>query len=169
MRASISTAARTTNELVDLMLADALVLAERVPHGSRVVDVGTGAGAPGLALAILRPDLVVCLVEPLAKRTAFLRTVLSAIGRADVRVDSAKGVELVATHETFDVALSRAALPPPEWLALAMQLVRPGGSAWVFLARDRAPGAGGLLECETVAYRWPLTGAERRAVRYERP
>src|SRR5580698_3967292 len=65
-------AARSDDELVDLMLADALLLAPRLPADARVVDVGTGAGAPGLALALLRPDLRVTLVEPLGKRAAFL-------------------------------------------------------------------------------------------------
>jgi 16S rRNA G527 N7-methylase RsmG len=68
------TAARSDDELVDLMVADALVLSRHVAEAARVVDVGSGAGAPGLALAILRPDLDVTLVEPLDKRVAFLRT-----------------------------------------------------------------------------------------------
>ncbi len=164
------TAARTLEELVDLMLADALILARHVPRGARVVDVGTGAGAPGLALAILRPDLAVALVEPLAKRTAFLRTVLSAIGRADVRVDAKNGEAVVRAGETFDVAVSRATLPPRQWLALGLRLVTPGSSVWVLLARDSPPAVaeGEGEERETVAYRWPLTAAERRAVRYVR-
>ena len=62
------TAARTEDERIDLMLADALALAPRIAEGARVVDVGTGAGAPGLALALLRPDLETTLVEPLTKR-----------------------------------------------------------------------------------------------------
>jgi 16S rRNA G527 N7-methylase RsmG len=53
------TAARGDDELFDLMLADALALAPRVAVNRRVVDVGCGAGAPGLALALLRPDLAV--------------------------------------------------------------------------------------------------------------
>jgi 16S rRNA (guanine527-N7)-methyltransferase len=75
------TAARSTEELVDLMLADAFVVAPRIPRGVRVVDVGSGAGAPGLAIALLRPDLPVTLVEPLGKRVAFLRTVIGALGQ----------------------------------------------------------------------------------------
>src|SRR5437870_4377425 len=67
------TAARSEAELVDLMVADAVVLAARVPSQARVVDVGSGAGGPGLALAVLRSDLAVTLVEPLAKRVSFLR------------------------------------------------------------------------------------------------
>src|SRR4051794_21721280 len=68
------TAAKEPHALAWLMLADAMMLAPQVAKGARVVDVGTGAGAPGLALAILRPDLRVTLAEPLGKRAAFLRT-----------------------------------------------------------------------------------------------
>ena len=69
------------------MLADALVMSRSFAPGTRVLDVGTGAGAPGLALALMRPDLVVTLCEPLAKRTSFLRTVLGTVGRSDVRIE----------------------------------------------------------------------------------
>lgn len=67
------TAAKDERALAWLMLADAMMLARAMPANATVVDVGTGAGAPGLALAILRPDLRVTLCEPLAKRAAFLR------------------------------------------------------------------------------------------------
>jgi 16S rRNA (guanine527-N7)-methyltransferase len=163
------TAARSTGELVDLMLADALVLSEHVPQRAKVVDVGAGAGAPGLPLAILRPDLAVTLVEPLAKRTAFLRTVLASIGRdRTIEVVALKGEALAGTGRTFDVALSRATLAPAEWLGLGARLVHEGGDVWVLLAKEGAP-ARDLVECvQTVTYVWPSTGADRRAARYVR-
>src|SRR5207244_4408464 len=107
-------AARGGDELVDLMLADALVLATRLAPGARVVDVGTGAGAPGLAIALARPDLVVTLCEPLAKRVSFLRTVLGTVGRTDVTLVAKRGEELAA--DAWDVAMARATLAPPSWL-----------------------------------------------------
>jgi 16S rRNA (guanine527-N7)-methyltransferase len=159
------TAARTPEELVDLMLADALVLAKHLAQGARLVDVGTGAGAPGLALAILRPDLKVTLVEPLAKRTSFLRTVLGALGRADVGVERARA-DALAGRRAWDVAVSRATLAPPAWLEAGTTLAAQGGEVWVLLAREEPPGrAGAVLEAEH-AYTWPLTGAARRAVSY---
>src|SRR5579859_5523939 len=118
------TAARSEAEFIDLMIADALVLAGRVPGRARVVDVGTGAGAPGLALAMMRPDLEVTLVEPMAKRTAFLRTVLAAAAREDVRLEPGKAEALATRSPGFDVAIARATLPPAKWLALGLRLVR---------------------------------------------
>ncbi len=159
------TAARSPEELVDLMLADAVVLAARIPQGARIVDVGTGAGAPGLALALLRSDLRVTLVEPLAKRTSFLRTVLGALSRTDVAIERARG-DAVAGRRAWDVAVSRATLAPPAWLDLGTTLAAPGGVVWVLLAKD-APPLHPRVEIEADhAYAWPLTGAERRAVAY---
>src|SRR5262245_25357640 len=74
------TAARDAGELADLMLADAALLARRIAPNERLVDVGSGAGGPGLALALLRPDVETTLVEPMQKRTSFLRTAVGAAG-----------------------------------------------------------------------------------------
>jgi 16S rRNA (guanine527-N7)-methyltransferase len=159
------TAARSREELVDLMLADALVLAAELPRAASVVDVGTGAGAPGLALALLRPDLRVTLVEPLGKRASFLRTVVGALGRTDVTLERARGEAMVG-RGPWAVAVSRATLPPGAWLALGTTLAGPGGVVWVLLAKDAAPvHPHATLERERT-YAWPLTGAERRMAAY---
>jgi 16S rRNA (guanine527-N7)-methyltransferase len=161
------TAARGSDELADLMLADALVLSSRIPAGARLVDVGTGAGAPGLALALLRPDLRVTLVEPLVKRGAFLRTVMGTLKRTDIEFVDGTGEGLASAAERrWDVALARATLRPAAWLELAASLLDSHGSAWVFLAREPPPTHGAMTELESVEYAWPLTGARRRLVRY---
>ncbi len=159
------TAARSPEELVDLMLADAVQLAPYVPQAARVVDVGTGAGAPGLALALLRPDLRVTLVEPLGKRAAFLRTALGAVSRADVVIERVRG-EAVEGRRAWDVAVSRATLPSPAWLALGVTLAAPGGSVWALLAKDEPPSHPRAELAQDLSYTWPLAGATRRAVRY---
>jgi 16S rRNA (guanine527-N7)-methyltransferase len=159
------TAARTPEELIDLMLADALVLAGMLPRGVRVIDVGTGAGAPGLALALLRDDLQVTLVEPLAKRTSFLRTVIGAVGRGDISVERARGESLSSRRE-WDVAISRATLPPEAWLDLGTNLVAAGGDVWVLLAKDAPPSHHAARLEHEKPYTWPLTCVERRMARY---
>jgi 16S rRNA (guanine527-N7)-methyltransferase len=159
------TAARSPEEMVDLMLADAIALSPHLPRGARLVDVGTGAGAPGLALALLRSDLRVTLVEPLGKRAAFLRTVAGAVSRPDVAIERARG-EAAGGRRAWDVAVSRATLPPPAWLDLAVTLAAPGGSVWVLLAKDEAPASPRAEVAQDLSYTWPLTGATRRAVRY---
>ncbi len=159
------TAARNEPELVDLMLADAVHLAARLPRQCAVVDVGSGAGAPGLALALLRPDLRLSLVEPQHKRAAFLRLVLGRLA-----ADSALPAEVIQERgerleRRFDVAVSRATLPPPKWLALGAELA-PRGQVWLLLAREPAPRLEGWTLVEEEPYRWPLTDAERRAACY---
>lgn len=164
------TAARDDRELCDLMLADAVVLAEHMPRDASVVDVGSGAGAPGLPLSILRSDLAMTLVEPLGKRVTAMR---SAIGRdAPLRPAGTplprvvRGrAEDLRGRSVFDVAVSRATLPPAEWLALATQLA-PHGQAWVLLAQLDAPSLAGWEITQDVSYRWPLTSVERRVVCY---
>ncbi|MCC6523921.1 MAG: class I SAM-dependent methyltransferase [Polyangiaceae bacterium] len=167
------TAARGDDEFTDLMLADAALLSLHLPHPPddpgapaapvRVVDVGTGAGAPGLALAILRPDLRMCLVEPLQKRVAFLRFVCGKLGLEAPRVEVVAGRAEGLGARRFDVAVSRATLAPEAWLALGATLAP---EVWVLLAREAPPEAPGMRLVDDLGYRWPLTGAVRRAVRY---
>jgi 16S rRNA (guanine527-N7)-methyltransferase len=159
------TAARSPSELVDLMVADALVLSARIPSGGRLVDVGTGAGAPGLALALLRPDIAVTLVEPLGKRVSFLRTVIGLLERTDIVLEHIRG-EALAGRRAWDAAISRATLDPAAWLELGVSLVRPEGGVWALLARDAPPASSLATMEDDFTYVWPLTGAERRAVLY---
>jgi 16S rRNA (guanine527-N7)-methyltransferase len=149
------------------MLADALVLAPRLPRGGRVVDVGTGAGAPGLPVAILRPDLRVTLVEPLQKRVAFLRTTVGSALPAGSRpeVVRGRGEDVAPRGEPIAAALSRATLAKERWLALGAELA-PQGEVWVLLAREDPPALRGWVVADDVRYAWPLTRVERRAVRY---
>lgn len=158
------TAARGPDELHDLMIADAAVLAARIPEGARIVDVGSGAGAPGLALAILRPDLKITLVEPLKKRVAFLRTVIGSLDRRDVELVGERVESVVAARGvSWDVAISRATLAPAEWISVGLSLAP---SVWVLLAKDEPPVTAAARAVEEHAYAWPLTKASRRAVRY---
>lgn len=174
------TAAKGPDELVDLMLADALVLARHEPSGETLVDVGSGAGGPGLALYLVRPDLRVTLVEPLQKRVAFLRTAGAEppalapappagadVPRGSLTVVRARAEEMPARGASFQCAVSRATFAPETWLETARALVAEGASAWVLLAREPPPQAAGWEISVDESYEWPLTRAKRRAVRYK--
>lgn len=160
------TAARSDAELIDLYLADALVLASgrELSSGRRWVDVGSGAGAPGLVLALFAPELELTLVEPKTRRVAFLRTAAGALGLGNVRVERARSDVLASGG--WDVACSRATLPPPEWLREGARLARE--AVWVLLARGEAPSLAGWRLARDLDYRWPLGGAPRRAVGFLR-
>ncbi len=156
------TAAKEPRAIAWLMLADAMMLARVVPRGASVVDVGTGAGAPGFALAILRPDLRVTLCEPLGKRAAFLRTSIGLLSRTDVALDPRAADKL--DPGKWDVAVSRATFPPSEWLAIGSTLARAGGSVWLTLAQEEPPAPERAVE--TLAYDDASTGAKKKLVRY---
>lgn len=162
------TAARDEAELVDLMVADACVLARVVAPGARVVDVGSGAGAPGLGLALLRPDLRLTLVEPLEKRVTFLRTTIGQLYAKHPRqevpaVVRARGDAVVG--RTFDVAVSRATLAPEDWLSLGLKLAP---EVYVLLAQAEPPDNDGSIVILDQRYVWPGTGASRRLLGFRR-
>jgi 16S rRNA (guanine527-N7)-methyltransferase len=160
------TAASDPEHLVDLYLADAAVLAaieaSRAPAGTRWVDVGSGGGAPGLPLSVLAPELDLTLVEPRAKRAAFLRTALGTLKVTAVRVECQRSQQLPAAQ--WEVAASRATWPPDQWLREGARLACRG--VWVLLARGDLPILDGWQVGHDLRYQWPLTGAKRRAVRF---
>jgi len=160
------TAARDPDELVDLFLADAAILAtaRATSAGQLWLDVGAGAGAPGLSLALLRSDLSLVLVEPKQKRVAFLRLAASELGAKNVRVERARGEDLESS--SCDVAVSRATLAPERWLTLGAKLTRH--QIWLLLAKADPPELPSFSIVDDVRYQWPLTGSERRAVCFAR-
>jgi 16S rRNA (guanine527-N7)-methyltransferase len=91
-----------------------------------VCDIGSGAGLPGLVLAIARPDLRVTLVEPLLRRSTFLEEAVSELGLDNVEVVRARAEELHGARE-FSVVTSRAVAPLDRLLGWSMPLVREGG------------------------------------------
>lgn len=124
------TAAKGDAQLAEVLFADALVLArsELIPDKAQVLDVGSGAGAPAIPLAILRPDLHITLLEPLRKRTAFMRTACGSIGNLAARTRVLDGKVNVDRPEVagapFDVALARATFAPDVWLGVGRSLAR---------------------------------------------
>lgn len=156
------TAARSSDELVDLTLPDALVLAWFAGDGQAWADIGTGAGAPGLPLKFLRPDLQVTLVEPRTKRVAFLRTVVGQVNAGSVPVLRVRSDEL--EPKSYDAVVSRAVLAPQPWLEHGVGLAR--NDVWVLLAQADAPQLEGYICDVDVTYEWPLTGVSRRALRF---
>lgn len=122
---------RETPRLWPRHLLNSAVLEEQVPHGARVADVGSGAGLPGIPLAIARPDVSVTLIEPLLRRATFLQEAVDALGLSHVSVVRARGEELHrsdAVAPGFDVVTSRAVASFTQLVDWCMPLVAPGGA-----------------------------------------
>ena len=96
--------------------------------GKRVVDVGTGAGFPGMPLRILEPSIRLTLLDSLGKRITFLQGVCDTLGLSDVACVHARAEEFAAKHrETYDIATSRAVASLPLLAELSLPLVKVGG------------------------------------------
>ncbi|MEK6607215.1 MAG: 16S rRNA (guanine(527)-N(7))-methyltransferase RsmG [Myxococcota bacterium] len=137
----------TTPEAVaNRLILDSLALVRAIAHADSVIDVGSGAGIPGIPLAVARPDLRVTLVEPRERRAAFLRTAIDVLG-IDARL---LAVRLEAVDERFDWVVSKAFLPPEKWVVAARRLARPGGRIALWTHRPTT-----LEANERIAYRLP--------------
>lgn len=101
-------------------------VAELITEGETVADLGSGAGLPGLIIALRRPELKVTLIEPLARRVEWLGETVSSLGLTNVSVVRARAEELV-DREIFGVVTSRAVKALPGLATWTAPLVSPGG------------------------------------------
>lgn len=124
------------------------------PVGVSVVDVGSGAGLPGIPLAILRPDLRVTLLESLLRRASFLEQAVEELGLGDrVSVVRARAEE---HRGTFDVVTCRAVAPLPRLVGWCLPLIAPGGQ---LLALKGSTAADELAEAAPLLRKKHLTGS----------
>ena len=123
------TAITEPQEVATLHLLDcAALLSIADLRGKRVIDVGTGAGFPGMVLRILEPDFDLTLLDSLGKRVDFLREVCTALSLQRVDCVHARAEEFAADHrQQYDVAMSRAVANLNVLCELALPLVKVGG------------------------------------------
>jgi 16S rRNA (guanine527-N7)-methyltransferase len=128
-------------------LLNCAVVADLIPPSGSLIDIGSGAGLPGIVLAMLRPDLQVTLLEPMARRVVFLDECVASLGLENVTVHRGRA-EDVAGQLMADVATARAVAPLDRLAAPALALVRPGGTVLALKgerAADEAKAAAPLL------------------------
>jgi 16S rRNA (guanine527-N7)-methyltransferase len=116
---------RETPRLWDRHLLNCAAVAELLSPGETIVDVGSGAGLPGIVLAVVRPDISVTLIEPLARRTAFLTEVVDALELDNVTVHRGRAEETAGLDA--DVATARAVAPLDRLARWCLPLTRVGG------------------------------------------
>jgi len=164
-------------EVVDKHLLDSLAVLAEVPAGAqRVLDLGAGAGLPGIPWAIARPDLDVTLVDAVQKKVAFIKAAAASLGLA-ARVH---GLHRRATGAgddlgTFDVVVSRAFMDVEPWLALARHYVRPGGVVMAMVGQapdpavvEAAVATAGLKRRSERRFELPVSGDARGVFVFER-
>lgn len=137
---------RDGEEIARFHLADSLALLPHLDGARRVIDVGSGAGLPGAALAMARPELEVTALEPVHKKHAFLAAVRRELGLKGFTPLAVRDEEYRAQpgFEPHDAAVSRATWAIPEWLPRGARLVRPGGRVLGMEGREQKelpPGA----------------------------
>jgi 16S rRNA (guanine527-N7)-methyltransferase len=170
--ASAPTSVHDPAEARDVHVADSLagLEIEALRDADRIADLGSGAGLPGLVLAIARPEAAVVLVESVGKKCAWLERTVEALGLDNVRVVCARAEEL--EEDPFDVVTARALAALPVLCEYAAPLLREGGVlvAWkgAVDAREEADGLYAAtvlgLEREEVRAVEPYPASERRTL-----
>lgn len=121
--------------IADEMVVDSLRLTSLIEAPMRAIDVGTGAGLPGVPLAIAWPRTQFTLVEPREKRVLFLRTVVRRLGLTNVEVFRGR-IEEFEPPGPVGLAVSKAVFAPDRWLEVARPLVDAEGTIAVYANGD---------------------------------
>ena len=137
-------------------LLNSAVVAELVPRGCSLVDLGSGAGLPGMVLAMLLPDSEVVLLEPMLRRATFLEECVADLALGNARVVRARA-EQMAGELTVDVVTARAVAPLDRLAALAAGLLKPGG---IVLAVKGAKASAEVRDAKAALDRLGLRDAE---------
>ena len=127
---------RETDRVWDRHILNSAALADLIAVGSSVIDVGSGAGLPGIPLALLRPDLRITLLEPLLRRSTFLVETLDDLDLAErVSVVRARAED----HPLrYDVVVARAVAPLDRLIGWCNPLRQPGGILLALKGRSAA-------------------------------
>ena len=129
------------------LIDDSLVLLEQLGDARTLVDVGSGAGLPGIPLKIARPEIQVTLIESDQAKAAFLVHACATLRLENVEVVARRAEEAgrdPRLREKFDVAVARALAPLPVLVELCLPLVRVGGRLLAQKTRDEDPAAAAI-------------------------
>jgi 16S rRNA (guanine527-N7)-methyltransferase len=168
------TAIRDEAEMVTQHLLDSIavlpVVQESALVGRRWADVGSGAGLPGIPLAIVRPDLAMALVETVKKKSAFQRQAKIELGLANITVVNQRVEDLAAGQ--YDAVISRAFADLAEFVRLAGHLLMPGGRLYAMKGllpeeeMRRLPPGWAVADCARLSV--PRLDAQRHLLVIER-
>ena len=153
---------RSLEDVLRWLVLDALALAPHLPAGDLLLDLGSGAGFPGLPLAILEPHRQIVLVDSRRRRHHFQRAAIRQLGLSNVQPRLGRSEDLC--EPVFHVVVAQALAAPKQSLALMFPWLRVGG--WLVLASGPAgPGALARLEslgpAQSRTYSIPTLGVQR--------
>lgn len=127
------TAITEKEDVVIKHFIDSVLPEKHIPKNASVIDVGTGAGFPGVPLKIIRPDIKLTLVDSLQKRIYFLNALATKLELQNVEIFHSRSEDFAQTHrEKYDVALSRAVASLPTLCEYLLPLVKVGGKALMY-------------------------------------
>ncbi|GAA1272577.1 16S rRNA (guanine(527)-N(7))-methyltransferase RsmG [Kitasatospora nipponensis] len=163
---------REVPRLWDRHVLNCAVLSELLPAGATLCDVGSGAGLPGIPVALARPDVSVTLLEPLLRRTTFLEEVVRELGLENVTVLRGRAEEMVGKI-SVEIVTARAVAPLDRLAGWGLPLLRPygqmlalkGDTAEQELIDSRSALARlGAVECAVIPVGEGTLGASTRVV-----
>ena len=164
------TAVRELDQMVNLHVLDSLSLLPHLGPAKRVVDVGTGAGFPGIPLAIARPDVAFTLLDSSHKKCAFLEQARTELALANVSVACAR-VEEFRPAQRYDAVISRAFAELSDFVTQSQHLAAPGArllamkGVYPFEEIARIPGSHRVAQVVELAV--PTLEAKRHLVMLE--
>jgi 16S rRNA (guanine527-N7)-methyltransferase len=151
---------REVPRLWERHLLNCAAVAELVPAGASVVDIGSGAGLPGIVLAMLVPEVRMTLLEPMLRRTTFLGECVAELDLGNVTICRARAEDMAGKLQA-DVVTARAVAPLDRLAGLAAGVVRPGGTVLALKGRDAQAE---LAQAKPVLRRLGMPSAEVLAV-----
>ena len=117
---------RELDKLWSRHILNSAVVAELVRPGDKVADVGSGAGLPGIPMAIARPDADFVLIEPMERRSSWMLEVVEDLGLKNVRILRSRAEDV--TEQDFDIVTARAVAALDKLLKMCVPLLKPGGA-----------------------------------------
>lgn len=135
-------------------ILNSAVVSELVPDGVTVADVGSGAGLPGIPMAIAQPNAHFTLIEPMERRSDWLKAVVAELGLENVSVLRARAEEV---GEVFDLVTARAVSALPKLLRLTVPLTRHGGA---IIALKGSKAAEEIEEAKKLSKKLKIVGFE---------
>ncbi len=172
------TAITEPEEVAVKHVLDSIVPVRRIPDSSRVLDIGSGGGFPGIPLKIMNPSLTMTLVDAVRKKANFLKYVIRTLGLPGIEAHHVRAEDMAGNplFETgFDVITCRALASLDVFAGLALPLLRPGGVLIALKGRLEPEetealerSSGNSLSMEVERYILPVFNAERAIVRISR-